>query len=133
MDHGRQRIGVSHSQRLKRTTQSSCANFRALRNPYRLRELHVCLTSDDILYSGMEVLPIGGYTGLFPSPTVKMLARLVSTGQVRVFLIPVVPKIDDPRVAWIRSSCRRVESIYPLAREFSSLRLSVQRLRTERP
>jgi 4-amino-4-deoxy-L-arabinose transferase-like glycosyltransferase len=75
------------------------------------------LTSNYILYSGMEVLPIGGYTGLFPSPTVKTLARLVATGQVRLFQVPIRPKIDDPRVTWIRNHCRQIETFNPIARD----------------
>ncbi len=55
-----------------------------------------------IFYSGVEVLPIGGFTGQYPYPTLPELRALVATGQLRVVL---VGPIDDPRITWVESRC----------------------------
>jgi len=58
-----------------------------------------------ILYSGREVLPIGGYLGNVPVPTLATLQADISRGYVRVFVLPVSPPGPDPRVRWIESHC----------------------------
>jgi 4-amino-4-deoxy-L-arabinose transferase-like glycosyltransferase len=60
-----------------------------------------------ILYSGREVLPIGGYLGNVPAPTLATLQEDISRGYVRVFLLPVSPSGPDPRVRWLESHCIR--------------------------
>ena len=65
------------------------------------------LASSDILYSGREVLPIGGYLGNVPAPTLAALRADISRGYVRVFVLPVSPPGPDPRVRWIESHCGR--------------------------
>jgi 4-amino-4-deoxy-L-arabinose transferase-like glycosyltransferase len=61
-----------------------------------------------ILYSGREVLPIGGYLGNVPAPTLAALQADISRGYVRVFVLPVSPPGPDPRVLWIESHCTRL-------------------------
>ncbi|MGH3268764.1 MAG: ArnT family glycosyltransferase [Trebonia sp.] len=61
-----------------------------------------------ILYSGREVLPIGGYLGNVPAPTLAALQADISRGYVRVFVLPVSPPGPDPRVRWIESNCTKV-------------------------
>jgi 4-amino-4-deoxy-L-arabinose transferase-like glycosyltransferase len=63
------------------------------------------LAADFILYSGEEVLPIGGYLGNVPAPTLATLEADISNGYVRVFILPVSPSGPDPRVRWIESHC----------------------------
>jgi len=63
------------------------------------------LAAVDILYSGREVLPIGGYLGNVPAPTLATLRADISRGYVRVFVLPVSPQGPDPRVRWIESHC----------------------------
>jgi hypothetical protein len=63
-----------------------------------------------ILYSGREVLPIGGYLGNVPAPTLATLRADISRGYVRVFVLPVSPSGTDPRVLWIESHCARAPS-----------------------
>jgi 4-amino-4-deoxy-L-arabinose transferase-like glycosyltransferase len=63
------------------------------------------LAQDYILYSGREVLPIGGYLGNVPAPTLATLQADISRGYVRVFVLPVSPAGPDPRVQWIESHC----------------------------
>jgi 4-amino-4-deoxy-L-arabinose transferase-like glycosyltransferase len=60
-----------------------------------------------ILYSGREVLPIGGYLGNVAAPTLAALQADINRGYVRVFVLPVSPAGSDPRVLWIESHCIR--------------------------
>jgi len=61
-----------------------------------------------ILASGREILPIGGYEGGIPSPTVPQLARYVSSDRLRAFLIPLASR--DPRLVWVYNHCWRTGS-----------------------
>ena len=65
------------------------------------------LAQNYILYSGREVLPIGGYLGNVPAPTLATLQEDISRGYVRIFVLPVSPPGSDPRVRWIESHCTR--------------------------
>ena len=65
------------------------------------------LAADNILYSGREVLPIGGYLGNVPAPTLATLQADIRRGYVRGFVLPVSPSGPDPRVRWIESHCTR--------------------------
>ncbi|MGH3228225.1 MAG: ArnT family glycosyltransferase, partial [Streptosporangiaceae bacterium] len=49
------------------------------------------LAQNYILYSGREVLPIGGYLGNVPAPTLAALQADISRGYVREFVLPVSP------------------------------------------
>ena len=66
------------------------------------------LAENYILYSGLEVLPIGGYLGNVPAPTLAELQADINDGYVEAFLLPVSPSGSDPRVRWIESHCTRV-------------------------
>ena len=63
------------------------------------------LASGLIMVTGREFLPIGGFSGTNPSPTLERLRHLVRSGELEQFFVPVKPAGDDPRLAWIRSSC----------------------------
>ena len=65
------------------------------------------LAQNYILYSGREVLPIGGYLGNVPAPTLATLQEDISRGYVRIFVLPVSPPGPDPRVRWLESHCTR--------------------------
>jgi 4-amino-4-deoxy-L-arabinose transferase-like glycosyltransferase len=65
------------------------------------------LAQNYILYSGMEVLPIGGLLGNVPAPTLATLQADIGRGYVRAFVLPVSPPGRDPRVLWIESNCTR--------------------------
>jgi 4-amino-4-deoxy-L-arabinose transferase-like glycosyltransferase len=65
------------------------------------------LAQNYILYSGREVLPIGGFLGNVPAPTLATLQADISRGYVRGFVLPVSPPGPDPRVRWIESHCIR--------------------------
>jgi hypothetical protein len=72
-----------------------------------------------ILATGQEIMPMGGFSGTVPSPTLAAVKHLVSTGQLRFFLISgsasgrsggfggggsTSATID----AWVRSACTAV-------------------------
>jgi 4-amino-4-deoxy-L-arabinose transferase-like glycosyltransferase len=65
------------------------------------------LAQSYILYSGREVLPIGGYLGNVPAPTLGTLQADIRRGYVHVFVLPVSPRGPDPRVRWLESHCAR--------------------------
>jgi 4-amino-4-deoxy-L-arabinose transferase-like glycosyltransferase len=65
------------------------------------------LAQSYILYSGREVLPIGGYLGNVPAPTLATLQADIRRGYVRGFVLPVSPTGPDPRVRWLESHCTR--------------------------
>jgi 4-amino-4-deoxy-L-arabinose transferase-like glycosyltransferase len=62
-----------------------------------------------ILYSGREVLPIGGYLGNVPAPTLSALQADINRGYARIFVLPVSPSGRDPRVQWLESHCIRTQ------------------------
>jgi 4-amino-4-deoxy-L-arabinose transferase-like glycosyltransferase len=65
------------------------------------------LAQSYILYSGREVLPIGGYLGNVPAPTLATLRSDIDRGYVRLFILPVSPAGPDPRVQWLEAHCTR--------------------------
>jgi 4-amino-4-deoxy-L-arabinose transferase-like glycosyltransferase len=65
------------------------------------------LAADFTLYSGREVLPIGGFLGNVPAPTLATLKADIRRGYVREFVLPVSPAGSDPRVRWLESHCAR--------------------------
>jgi 4-amino-4-deoxy-L-arabinose transferase-like glycosyltransferase len=65
------------------------------------------LAEDYILYSGEEVLPIGGFLGNVPAPTLVTLQADIRRGYVRLFVLPVSPAGTDPRVRWLEAHCAR--------------------------
>ncbi len=52
--------------------------------------------------SGREVLPIGGFTGTMPTPTLGQLQADVAAGR---FHLVVAASSSDPRIAWIATHC----------------------------
>ena len=78
---------------------------RATGQPVPLATETSLLAANDILFSGVEVLPIGGYTGAVPSPTLAELQKDVATLKITHFFIAVVPANPDPRFVWIRAHC----------------------------
>jgi 4-amino-4-deoxy-L-arabinose transferase-like glycosyltransferase len=60
-----------------------------------------------IFYSGQEALPIGGFTGSIPSPTLAQIERDVAEGK---FHLVITGSGYDPRIAWIAAHCINVRS-----------------------
>ncbi len=71
--------------------------------PISLATDSAILAAPFILATGHEVLPIGGFQGGVPAPTLAQLQRYIASGQVRAFLVPV--QSDDPRILWIHTHC----------------------------
>jgi hypothetical protein len=63
--------------------------------------------------TGDEVLPIGGFTGTGPTPTVDQLRDDVAAGRFHVVLS--FPS-TDPRIVWIDQHCRALPSKDPTFR-----------------
>jgi 4-amino-4-deoxy-L-arabinose transferase-like glycosyltransferase len=72
------------------------------------------LAAPYILASGREVLPIGGYLGGAPAPTVATLRSEIDDGQVNLFLLPIRPASPDPRLRLIEANCMQVQVTNPL-------------------
>jgi 4-amino-4-deoxy-L-arabinose transferase-like glycosyltransferase len=64
------------------------------------------LAATFIYATGQEVLPIGGFTGSIPEPTVKQLAALVASGAFHVVLTAV--RTHDPRTVWVAHHCLKL-------------------------
>jgi 4-amino-4-deoxy-L-arabinose transferase-like glycosyltransferase len=58
-----------------------------------------------IYTSGREALPIGGFTGTIPSPTLAELQADIRGGQFHLVLALTT---TDPRIQWIAAHCRQV-------------------------
>jgi 4-amino-4-deoxy-L-arabinose transferase-like glycosyltransferase len=67
------------------------------------------LASAFIYTSGMETLPIGGFTGTIPSPTLSQLKADIRHGQFHLVLV-LAPTTTDPRLEWIATHCRDLSS-----------------------
>lgn len=63
------------------------------------------LAAGFIFATGAEVLPIGGFTGAVPSPTLGRLEHLIDTNQLRFVLATT---LKDPRLVWIAAHCHDV-------------------------
>lgn len=63
--------------------------------------------------TGDEVLPIGGFTGTGPSPTLDQLRADVAAGRFHVVLS--FPSAD-PRLVWVDQHCRALASKDPTFR-----------------
>ena len=64
------------------------------------------LAAPFIWASGREVMPIGGFTGTIPEPTLATLQDLIRTGFVATFLQS--PTTTDPWLTWIARHCMNV-------------------------
>lgn len=81
------------------------------------------LAAPFIYATGQEVLPIGGYTGATPSPSVASLRKMVGLG--RFHLVLTARASTDSRITWIATHCllapppkARTPGISPLSAYF---------------
>jgi 4-amino-4-deoxy-L-arabinose transferase-like glycosyltransferase len=61
-----------------------------------------------ILATGREFLPIGGFTGVVPSPTLSTFERLVAEGRVRRVTVVTQPLTNEPVLRWVVAHCARL-------------------------
>ncbi len=66
------------------------------------------LAAPFIWASGREVVPIGGFTGTIPEPTLTTLQRLIDANMVRTFLQS--PTTTDPRLTWVAHHCLHIRA-----------------------
>jgi hypothetical protein len=55
--------------------------------------------------TGLEFLPIGGYLGGLPAPTLAQLQTLIADGQLQYFYVVTNPIGTDGRILWIVDHC----------------------------
>ena len=70
--------------------------------PWLLATQTAAVASVFIAASGKEALPLGGFTGTIPTPTIAQLARWVREGR---FHLTLVASTSDPRTRWIAAHC----------------------------
>jgi hypothetical protein len=58
--------------------------------------------------SGEEVLPIGGYTGTIPEPSLAALKSMIARGDFH--LVIQAPTVTDPRLMWVAGHCFKLNS-----------------------
>ena len=71
-----------------------------------------------ILSTGQEVMPMGGFSGSVPEPTLARVKQLVSSGQLRFFLLSSTGSgfgggggggsAVETVTSWVQSACRSV-------------------------
>ena len=78
--------------------------WQALENgaPYVMAAQSIALPSSIIYDTGLEALPIGGYDGTTPSPTLAQLQADIRHG---LFHLVWIASATDPRLRWITTHC----------------------------
>ncbi len=74
--------------------------------PYLMATQTAVLAAPFIYASGREVVPIGGFTGTIPAPTLSELKYLIELNDVHIFV--QAPSTSDPRLIWIARHCIKV-------------------------
>jgi 4-amino-4-deoxy-L-arabinose transferase-like glycosyltransferase len=64
----------------------------------------------DILATGREFLPVGGFTGVVPAPTVSQFERLVAQGRIGRATVTTQPLTRSPVLLWVMDHCGRLAS-----------------------
>jgi len=77
--------------------------------PYVMAAQSIALPSLVIYSTGLEALPIGGYDGTTPSPTLAQVQADIRQGR---FHLVWVASGTDPQLRWIISHCHRVAKRY---------------------
>jgi 4-amino-4-deoxy-L-arabinose transferase-like glycosyltransferase len=63
-----------------------------------------------ILMTGKEYLPIGGFTGQVPAPTLPAFIRLVHEGKITIVTAAVSPLSSNPDMVWVTEHCDRLRA-----------------------
>ena len=74
--------------------------------PYLMATQTSALAAPFIWASGKEVLPVGGFTGTIPEPSLPALKNMIEMSDVHTFLQS--PTTADPRLASIARNCLKV-------------------------
>jgi 4-amino-4-deoxy-L-arabinose transferase-like glycosyltransferase len=73
--------------------------------PYVMAVYTSAVASEFISATGKEILPIGGFTGAIPEPTIGQLEGMIRAGK---FHLALLLGNHDPRLTWIASHCQHV-------------------------
>ena len=73
--------------------------------PYLMAAQSALLPSAIIYDTGLEALPIGGFDGTVPSPTLAQLRADIRHG---LFHLVWIDSGSDPRLRWITTHCLRL-------------------------
>ena len=73
--------------------------------------------------SGQEVVPIGGFTGTAPEPSLASLRAMIARGDFH--LVIQAPKVSDPRLVWVAEHCFPVPATGAAAPGSTGLRFAV--------
>ena len=65
------------------------------------------LASEDIFATGHEFLPVGGFTGEVPTPSLRQLIHYVATGRVVAATGAVAPRSRNPDIIWVIEHCAK--------------------------
>ena len=64
-----------------------------------------------IIYdSGREVLPIGGFSGTIPEPSLTTLKSMIAKGDFHLVVQSASPPATDPRLVWVARHCLTIIS-----------------------
>jgi 4-amino-4-deoxy-L-arabinose transferase-like glycosyltransferase len=74
-------------------------------SPYVMAVYTSAVAAGFISASGKEILPIGGFTGTIPEPTLAQLEGMIRTG---MFHLALLIGGHDPRLTWIASHCQHL-------------------------
>jgi hypothetical protein len=77
-----------------------------LGSPYAMAVSTSAVAAGFISATGKEILPIGGFTGTIPEPTISQLAGMVRAGKFHLALL--IRGFRDPGLNWIASHCRHL-------------------------
>ncbi|HEX4009349.1 MAG TPA: glycosyltransferase family 39 protein [Solirubrobacteraceae bacterium] len=70
---------------------------------------YTSLVAAPLIYAtGDEVLPIGGFRGTNPSPSLASLRHLIASGQLHIVLGPAG---TDPRMRWVGAHCAHLRPV----------------------
>jgi 4-amino-4-deoxy-L-arabinose transferase-like glycosyltransferase len=61
----------------------------------------------NIMVTGHEFLPVGGFTGVVPAPTVPQFTRDVAEGRVTRVLVASSPPTSNPVMVWVTRNCAK--------------------------
>ncbi|HEX4127308.1 MAG TPA: glycosyltransferase family 39 protein [Acidimicrobiales bacterium] len=61
-----------------------------------------------ILATGREFLPVGGFRGVVPSPTVAAFKQLVAEGRVERVTVVTDPLTNEPVMRWVVTHCTKL-------------------------
>jgi 4-amino-4-deoxy-L-arabinose transferase-like glycosyltransferase len=71
--------------------------------------------SDYVLYGETSILPVGGFSGDVPSPSVAQIQQLIAAGKISYAIVPSEDVItgNDPRIQVIEHMCQFVNDSTP--------------------